>query len=384
MEQIYRYDCTGCGACQNVCPVHCISMCQDQEGFPYPKIDAERCTGCGLCRRTCPETNRSEESFCKPYAMYAKDEDVRRRSSSGGFFFLLAAYVLESGGIVFGVRMERETARFCWTDQIDGLRDIQGSKYLQADTGHCYSSVKSFLEAGRPVLFSGTPCQVAALYRFLGREYDGLITFDFICHGVSSPEIFKKYLRKTAGTQEVERVEFRNKALGWREFSMRISFQSGEVYARSMKKDVYLQSFLRNLNLRPSCFFCRFREKNRISDFTGGDFWGCEYLAEKWRDDRGYSVVIVHSKKGEKLLEKIWPLGSWDEIRIDDVTTYNSSYTVSPWDLYSRNLFFKYTGRYSLEKSIEMASKNGIRKKAGRKWLKWKMMNRKKSKETIL
>lgn len=364
-----KYHCTGCGVCTNICPQNCIQMETDKEGFLYPYIDKNKCLDCGLCRKICPESYDDQRDIERVYGMYCKNSKVRDRSSSGGIFPVLAERTIRNGGIVFGVKMNREKAVHCWIDSIEDLPLLQGSKYVQSNPEDAYKKARDFLEEGIEVLFTGTPCQIAALYSFLNKRYENLITMDFICHGVSSPKVLELYLKEIIGEDSLKEIQFRNKSNGWKEFSIYIK-SSNNIYLKSMKEDPYLQSFLQNLNIRPSCFFCRFRKVHRISDFTMGDLWENEKIVPEWNDDKGYSVVLVHNRKAEKILETIKEAFCYKDINLNKVIEYNSSLLNSPWDLYSRDLFFKYIKKYSLTKACLLSKKDGIRKKVGRKWKK--------------
>ncbi|MCS2450406.1 Coenzyme F420 hydrogenase/dehydrogenase, beta subunit C-terminal domain [Bacteroides thetaiotaomicron] len=175
-------------------------MHEDEEGFLYPLIDMSFCIECGLCENVCPVINQSE--VCSPLKVYAAknpNEQIRLSSSSGGIFTMLAEQILKENGIVFGARFdEKWEVEHDYADTLDGIAAFRGSKYVQSRIGDSYQRVEDFLRKGRKVLFSGTPCQVAGLKRFLhNKEYDNLLTVDVICHGVPSPLIWRKYLEET-------------------------------------------------------------------------------------------------------------------------------------------------------------------------------------------
>ena len=200
MPEIPLIKCTGCGACVHLCTKQAISLSENQEGFLYPKVDDNLCVNCGLCEKNCPvnQSGKTAEKFSvrKAFACIVNDEKIREKSSSGGMFTVLAEKIIEEGGIVFGAEFDEDfSVKFGWTDSVEGLGRFRGSKYLQARTEDSFSECKKFLEDGRKVLFSGTPCQVAGLKAFLKKDYENLYTVDFICHGVPSAELWQKYVK---------------------------------------------------------------------------------------------------------------------------------------------------------------------------------------------
>ena len=219
--------CTGCGACENICPVSCIQMKPDYEKFLYPVIDEQACIHCGKCEEVCPVKNKVQrDDGIKPeaYALVIGDEDIRRESSSGGAFTVLADYVLDKGGVVFGVGLSEDcrVVTHMAIDNKDELFRLRGSKYVQSSIGRSYQEIKNLLECHRPVLFSGTPCQVEGLKKYLGKEYEELLTADLICHGVPSQYVWNKYLdyREKVSGATVRRTYFRHKKYGWNTYSL--------------------------------------------------------------------------------------------------------------------------------------------------------------------
>lgn len=303
--------CCGCGACMQKCPQNCISMKEDNEGFLYPDINENACIKCGLCEKVCPVINNIEKNIEKipmAYAVYAKDNMIREDSSSGGMFTLLAEKVLEKKGIVFGAAFDDKwQVKHIAIDDANKLYLLRGSKYLQSKIEDTFIQVKNALNKGKEVLFSGTECQIVALKKFLGKEYCNLITVGVLCHGVPSPKVWKKYLefREKEANSKVENITFRNKCSGWKEYSLTIRFKNKEQYSEIFYQDLYMKMFLNNICLRPSCHACRFKELNRKSDITIGDFWGIEQIASEMDDDRGTSLVLVHSTKGMEILKSI-------------------------------------------------------------------------------
>lgn len=305
-----KEDCCGCAACVQVCPKSCIAMVRDGEGFDYPKADSERCISCGLCEKVCPVSHAQAEPAGEPkaFAAYGPDKD-RAESSSGGIFAQLARQTLAKGGLVFGAAMAEDSKIAVHTaiDSEGDLPRLQGSKYLQSHVEKCFRQAKEELEAGRAVLFTGTPCQIEGLLHFLGRDYENLVTADVICHGVPSEKLWQKYLdcQQHRYGSRVTRVSFRDKRQGWKSFSMALTFENGKQYAKKLYFDTYLQLFLQDLCLRPSCYACPSRKKHRVSDLTLGDFWGCDRVCPEMDDDTGLSLVLIHSEKGQRAFDAL-------------------------------------------------------------------------------
>lgn len=305
MEHITDFNrCTGCAACASRCPVQCITMAPDAEGFLRPVIDQDACLDCGKCARSCPvNTDPVAHPAPTAYAAINKDEEIRRTSSSGGVFALLAHAILADGGAVCApVFAEDFSVHHIVTRDPADLKRLQGSKYVQSDIGDCYAAVKDLLEDGIPVLFSGTPCQTAGLQAALGRSYDHLYLQDIICHGVPSPMVWKKYLAEQGAP--VKAASFRDKSNGWLTFSMRIETETG-VYCQTLQKDPYLKLFLRDLDLRPSCYDCAFKSIGRPVDLTLADYWGVGRAQADFFDGKGTSLLLVHSDKGQALLDRV-------------------------------------------------------------------------------
>ena len=298
--------CCGCEACVKVCPKHCISFKQDHEGFFYPEANADICIQCGLCEKVCPVLHPYDEQ--KPLEVLAainKDEEVRMESSSGGLFTLLSEKIISQGGAVFGVRFDEQwQAVFDCAETTGELAAFRGSKYIQARVGNSYARCKQYLDNGRQVLFSGTPCQIAGLNHFLRKTYPNLITVDIICHGVPSPKVWSKYLEEleNCGMRVIRNINFRDKHNGWKKFCFNIDFdKQGKTSSWSCihNKDSYMRAFLWDLILRPSCYACKAKSGRSQADYTIGDFWGIQYINSKLDDDKGTSVVMLNSNKAK-------------------------------------------------------------------------------------
>lgn len=324
-----KEDCCGCYACYNICPKECITMESDNEGFWYPKIDKNQCINCNLCEKVCPIINPVKRADSKKiaYAGMNKDDQIRVKSSSGGIFSILAEYIIKNNGIIYGASFDEDfnikhKRILCNTD-LDLLR---GSKYVQSFIGDIYKQVKNDLESNRQVLFTGTPCQVEGLRNYLRKEYVNLITMDFICHGVPSPLVWKKYLEemKKSKQENIKNIYFRNKDIGWKIFSLKIIFDE-KIYSNDLSNDLFMKGFLQDVYLRPSCYSCKFKKINRVSDITVADFWGIENILPKMDDDKGTSLIVIHSEKGKQLFDKLSEIMILNEVNLNEAIKYNPS-----------------------------------------------------------
>lgn len=318
-----KKNCTGCGACAAACE-H-LTMLLDEEGFRYPHADVD-CNFCGRCQKICPMMGSDgnvrqhpgiielsdvvSNTYPKVFAAWNNDTAIRNKSSSGGVFTLLAEQTIAAGGLVFGAAFDKElNLRHCVVDTISDLAALRGSKYIQSETGDVFVHVKTALNQGRKVLFTGTPCQVAGLSSFIGFNPHGLLTCDLVCHGVPSEIIFRKYIRELEvinGAQAVS-VSFRSKKLGWKLFSVKVDFSNGTVYEAALDRDSFMRAFLSNLCLRPSCYCCPFSNVPRQGDITLADYWGVAEAHPNIDDDRGVSLIFVNNNKGDTAFDCIAP-----------------------------------------------------------------------------
>lgn len=348
-----KKDCCGCYACYNICPKQCITMKIDDEGFWYPNINEDICINCNLCEKVCPIINPVKRNDSKKiaYAGMNKDEQIRIKSSSGGIFSILAEYIIKNNGIVYGASFDENFSvkhkRILYCTDLDLLR---GSKYVQSAIDDIYKQVKNDLESNKPVLFTGTPCQVEGLRSYLKKEYVNLITMDFICHGVPSPLVWKKYLEemKKSKQENIKNIYFRNKDIGWKIFSLKIIFDE-KIYSNTLNNDLFMKGFLQDVYLRPSCYDCKFKKINRISDITVADFWGIENVLPKMDDDKGTSLIVVHSEKGKQLFDELSEKMMVNEVNLNEAIKYNSSMITSvKYNKKRKNFFMELNSREDL------------------------------------
>lgn len=383
MPDLPSTTCTGCGTCAQICSLHAISMVESSEGFKYPQIDKNKCTDCRLCEKRCPVLHAVtlSDNDIAAYACINTDEHIRNESSSGGIFSLCAEYIINAGGVVFGVRFnESFSVVHGFARTVEELSVFRGSKYIQSEIGNAYTECKAFLDSGIPVLFTGTPCQIGGLKAYLNREYDNLYLMDVICHGVPSPLLWKKYIswRTEQANSPVRRIAFRRKDCGWKRYSVAFSFGNAAEYRATLDKDLYMQLFLRDVCLRESCYSCSFKTEHRCSDLTVADFWGVDTVCPEMFDDKGTSLVLIQSAKGQRLLAAIKSGLRIKEVSMTESIRFNSSYVKSVQRPRLRDTFFqdleikpldfifKRYGRDSICKRTGLLVKRGVRKLLGK------------------
>ena len=302
-------ECCGCTACQQICPMQCISMVSDEEGFLYPKIDESICVRCNKCESICPILHPDmPKRKTEAYIGYAINESIRRSSSSGGVFSLAAEYVLRQNGVVFGAAYDEDfSVHHICIESEEELYKLRGSKYVQSRLENTYVEAKKCLKNDQLVLFSGTGCQIAGLKKYLGTKYDNLLTIDILCHGVPSPKVWHLYLedKEEKYGSRISYIQQRDKKLGWRKYAIKIQFKNGQEYCVPFSNDKFMNMFLSNINLRPSCHNCQFKSFPRVSDITIGDSWGIQNYMPEMDDDKGTSVILVHTEKGRRVLNEI-------------------------------------------------------------------------------
>lgn len=343
-----KVQCCGCSACVEKCPKHCIKLKEDREGFLYPVVDKTVCIDCGLCEKVC--LMLSSTVFRPPLKVYASvntDAKIRQASSSGGIFTLLAGKVIAGGGVVFGACFDEAwEVQMAFAENMEGISSFRGSKYLQARVEYTYKETENFLKQGRQVLYSGTPCQIAGLKKFLRHDYDNLLAVDFVCHGVPSPKVWRKYLsgilaRQGNGkntvlshsknqNQTIENIEFRSKSTGWKKYSFALTLSKAEATGEKntvllssvFSENVYMRAFLSNLILRPSCHSCPSKEGKSGSDITIADFWGIENCMPDMDDDKGTGLVLINSRKGMSFFPQ-------DGVKVKECT-YDEAFACNP------------------------------------------------------
>ena len=348
--------CCGCHACYSICPKKAIQMEEDEFGFLYPNINKDICVDCGLCEKVCPILHKNNiKTFSKAYACINKNEKIRLQSSSGGIFSLLADKIINDGGVVFGAAFDKKFyLRHTYVSNKEDIYIFRTSKYIQSDIGDSFCKAKEILNKGKKVLFTGTPCQIEGLLCYLGKEYDNLYTQDIICHGVPSPLVWRKYLdyRRKKDKKVPNDVKFRNKDNGWKKYNLKFTYDD-KIYKKNQSEDLYMRSFLNNLSLRDSCYECNFKKYDRLSDITLGDFWGIENIDSNFDDNKGTSLVIIHSNKGEELINSIKENILIKSIDLNEAIKYNASYIKSTKKDEKRRDFFRELDNVRFDKLID-------------------------------
>lgn len=298
--------CTGCTACEEVCPTDAVRLCKDEEGFLYPVADEDRCIQCGRCSEVCQIVGKAENLNDKQVIYAVKNNDeIRMKSSSGGMFRALAAEIFKENGIVCAAGMTKEfTVRHLFAENEDELKPMCGTYYVQSDLRGIFKRIRTSLKEGRKVLFVGTPCQVQGLNCYLGEKPGNLLTCDIICHGVPSPEVFASFLDELKRRGELSEFRFRDKRTGWRGYHV-----SAVLDGKTIKDKLWLQSFnvlfSHNVINRRSCSDCRYTSFERYSDITIGDYWGVNKHHPDLDDNLGVSLVLCNSDKGRAMFERL-------------------------------------------------------------------------------
>lgn len=327
-----KVDCCGCNACGDVCAHGAITFKTDIEGFWYPEVDKAKCVDCGLCEKVCPNIHAQElkkndfEKPAKTIAAINKDTLVRWNSTSGGAFSALADAMYEQGGYVSGALYNEDfSVRNYVSNRPEDLEKLRSSKYLQSNAEGVYKEIRALLRKGEKVLACGTPCQMAGLRSFLMKDYDNLIIVDFICRGVNSPKVYRKYLdsleRKYEG--KVVYVKAKNKELGWRNLTRKVVFDNGKTYYGVHMEDDFRRGYHTNVFCRPSCYDCKFKGFPRIADITIADYWGIEKVDPNLDNNVGTSMILLNSKKGVAYFEKVKDKLEWEETKFESILPGN-------------------------------------------------------------
>ena len=337
-----KKNCCGCSACVQRCPKQCIRLEEDSEGFLYPQVDEETCIKCGLCEKVCPILNQADKlPVQEVLAVKNPDEEERMNSSSGGVFLPLAREVINKGGVVFGAIYDKSwEVHHVYAEKIEDVYPMMGSKYLQSKIENTYKEAERFLKQGREVMFVGSPCQIAGLRTFLrNKEYPNLLAVDFLCHGVPSPGVWRRYLAETYGgygvkehgrlqatagknsvllsslnaTSPIGDIKFRDKReSGWKKYRFVVRQKSASKADQNtvLSSDIhydnpFMQGFLSDIYLRPSCYACKCKNGVNHSDMTIADFWGINQIAPEFDDDKGVGLVLLNTKKGEEYFSRL-------------------------------------------------------------------------------
>ena len=333
MNSVYdeiKKQCFGCEGCNGVCPHSAITMVEDEEGFRYPKIDRKLCVDCGACKRACPYINMPRKNQREPYVFggYHKDDKIRNESTSGGAFSAIAEVFCDENYVVFGAEARGLEIFHSYIEDKADLVKFRKSKYAQSFVGDSYIKAVEFLEEGKKVLFSGTPCQVAALNNYIKESEmkENLLTVEVVCEGFPSPILLRKYcafLEARYGSS-VRELDYRYKDKNRWDFQvMKITFENNKILKRDRWFSPFYIFWSDRLMSRPSCIECPFRTTDRVADITLGDLWGVhKYCPELYGDNGGATLVVCNSEKGKQVFKRAEKLLYGHELAYADALQY--------------------------------------------------------------
>ena len=339
LENVTEESCCGCGACYQICPSKSIRMVENERGFLVPMVDETACVKCGACLKVCPENEMpSLNTVKKAYVAVSQDRKLLKTSTSGGVFGAMAKAVISKGGCVYGCAWDDNLyARHKRIESIDGLQQIQKSKYVQSDTNTSFIDVRNDIKQGRKVLYSGTACQIAGLRKFLNGKEDQLITVEVACHGVPSPGLFRKYInwKSKFYSSKIVTIQFRGKEKHKKgeHYKFCVELDDGKKYYCLSNEDPYYGAFLEGRTLRQTCYNCKYKQRNRVADILLGDYWGVEKEHPDFPAQYGASAVVIASQKGQNIFEQIKDGLIYEESEFDKILKHNKSiisYIVCP------------------------------------------------------
>ncbi len=322
-------NCCGCSACVAACTQKCIEMQRDKEGFYRPfLINADNCINCGLCSKVCPVLNQKEQvkKVDRGYIVQHNDESVRMESTSGGAFSAIASSVIHDSGIVYGAAYDANLQVIhIGVEKESDLVKFRNSKYIQSNLLNTFREVKEHLERGKFVCYSGTPCQIEGLLSFLRKDYSNLITVDVVCHGISSPLIWDKYLEIQTKEYSPDNIRFRHKHYGYKYSTMSLMKENHEIYYGGVESDYMLRAYFSNNCDQKMCYECPFKKRYRNSDITIWDCFQPSYFNKSFDDDKGTTSVLVNSQKGVDRFKKVQNDGNLRifEVDADELTFGN-------------------------------------------------------------
>lgn len=346
IDQFSEINCNGCQMCKDICAQNAISYQVNKQGFWFPKVDYSKCVKCSLCVRKCPNKTKVFNDKTMPLvkAVWSVDDDVRMDSTSGGLFYELARDILlNKKGYVVGCIYDDDYkgAHQVIIDSIDELKPLMVSKYVESNAEGIYVKITEALKTGKIVLFVGAPCQCAALYSYLGKDYDNLFVVDFLCRGANSPKAHRKYVEylEKKYNSKIVSLRSKDKRNGWERFGQSAVFENGKEYFLPHEEDLRVVAYHRgNLMVRESCLDCKFKNLPRYSDITLGDFWGIK--PEEVRDiDKGISLCFINSDKGKLLMEEISNRVESIDKTLDDAKRGNPAIYCSASSSKNRNVF---------------------------------------------
>ncbi len=360
MKTICKADvCSGCLACLNACPKDCISVSTDTNGFIRPVIDENKCIECNRCVKICPANHTLPLNTPKNvYAGQLLNKEAAMNSTSGGLFQALACYFLSVGGVVCAARQEPDNSlHHVIVHNEDELRQCLKSKYYQSSVDSCYREIRDLLQSDIKVLFCGTPCQVAGLLSYLGKNTSGLLTCDLVCHGTPSKKVVDRYIadKEKVYHSKLKEIQFRDKEHGWTAMRMSMKFNNGNRYSETAGNDDFYFGFFHGLYYRKSCYTCPFAKEERIGDITLGDFWGIEQTKSELDPKKGISLIIVNTEKGRDLLSKTDNTVILEPHTMDEAKRKNHNLNGPSRQNPNYDRFYSLLDRHSLHYSLFMS-----------------------------
>lgn len=330
---IGKEECCGCAACVSVCPKQCISMEMDRDGFYYPQIEEDRCINCGKCNHVCPVLDYEKpikDECSDAYAVQLKDKEALLKCASGGAYSGIAKYVINQNGCIVGAAFDDEgnvVHTIIFSE--DDIHRHGSSKYVQSYMSHMYEKIEKLLLEGKMVLYSGTPCQVVALKKYLHKEYANLICVDLLCAGVMSQKVFDEYkeIMRNKYNSQIMNFNFKRKTYGYHSSTMAVTFADGRLYSKSRLTDPLMWCYTNHIADRPSCAKCKIKGTERLSDLTIFDCWHYETLSGKKDNDLGHTNVLVHTKKGKEVLKSSEEYFFLDEVDRDECIKLDGNMT---------------------------------------------------------
>ena len=347
--------CVACGACENICPTNAIVMKYDENGFMYPCI-GEECTHCGKCKSVC-QVIKPIELYNEPdaYAVWNKNEEIRKKSSSGGFFSIIAQYVINKGGIVFGAVYANDF-KSVYISEAKTMTEValmRGSKYVFSETRNSFQLVKKYLDEGKYVLYTGNPCEVAGLIGYLGKPYERLITCDFVCHGANSVKAYRSWLKEFTGNQKIKTLDFRDKSVYKWSTTATAYLENGEEIRQDHENCFWYKGFLEGVTIRENCSECPYAKSERVADFTMADAWQIGRINKAYNDQWGTSLVLVNSKKAKSIYETIgYEMALCEKISLAEIRKYNGYLNHPQLAHPSRKFFFSHLDKDGYHKSL--------------------------------
>lgn len=358
-------ECTGCGACSAICVRKAIDIVKNDNGFYVPNLNENLCVRCGLCVKICPIKNGNieEKNITDVYMAKNKKEDERVNSASGGLFPVIAKYIIKEHGVVYAaVTVNGVNVRHFRIDNIKDVSRAIGSKYVQSNTESTFQNVKRDLFMKKKVLYVGTPCQIYGLKNFLGKENDNLYTIDLVCHGVISPNIVKAYIKKLGYDIEKIQILWTDKEDGWhtRKFVIKDMKTGARIFSTLYNSSMLGELYANNVCLNNSCYNCKFKSNHSKADITLGDYWGIENIAPQFDDDKGVSLVINHTNKGNKIFEEVKNEIIYERTSMDDATKKQFALTSAATCKVDRNLAFRMLNEKGICSLYKKSCKNNL------------------------